>query len=205
MRITVCGATGRIGRRLLAEGPRRGHQLTAFTRRPHFLADPAALAAVVHGDARDPQAVGKALDGADAVISTISPASRNGPYPVAEASRVIVRVAADLGVRRLVVTSPYGMVAERPRLIAPLVRRWLAAPFADAAAMEQLVSASDLDWTVVRLPLLTDKPAAGRFRTSRELFTRGPYPLTRADAATALLDIAEDRSLAKTVINVAAA
>jgi putative NADH-flavin reductase len=205
VRITAFGATGRTGRHLLAEGLRRGHQITAFTRRPDALADPAALAGVVVGDARDPAAVRKAVDGAEAVISTIGAERRRGPYPVAEATAVIAEVMADLGVRRLVVTSPYGMVAERPRLLAPLLRRWLAAAFADASAMERAIAASDLDWTVVRLPLLTDRPARGRFRTSGELFATGPYPLARADAAAALLDVAEAGAFARTAINVAAA
>lgn len=37
MRITVFGATGRTGRYILAEGLRRDHQLTAFTRWPAVL------------------------------------------------------------------------------------------------------------------------------------------------------------------------
>jgi putative NADH-flavin reductase len=205
VRITVFGATGRTGRHLLAEGLRRGHRLTAFTRRPDALADPAALAGVVVGDARDPAAVRKAVDGAEAVISTIGAERRRGPYPVAEATAVIAEAMADLGVRRLVATSPYGMVAERPRLLAPLLRRWLAAAFADASAMERAIAASGLDWTVVRLPLLTDRPARGRFRTSGELFATGPYPLARADAAAALLDVAEAGAFARTAINVVAA
>jgi putative NADH-flavin reductase len=205
MRITVFGATGRTGRHLLAEGLRRGHQLTAFTRRPDALADPATLAGVVVGDARDPAAVRTAVGGAEAVISTVSAERRKGPYPVAEATAAIAEAMADLGVRRLVVTSPYGLVADRPRLLAPLLRRWLAAPFADASAMERAIAASDLDWTVVRLPLLTNRPARGRFRTSGELFASGPYPLARADAAAALLDVAEAGTFARTAVNVAAA
>jgi hypothetical protein len=46
VRITVFGATGRTGRYILAEGPRRDHQLTAFTRWPAALVGPSTLAAV---------------------------------------------------------------------------------------------------------------------------------------------------------------
>ena len=46
MRITVFGATGRTGRFILAEGLRRDHQLTAFTRWPAALVAPSTLAAV---------------------------------------------------------------------------------------------------------------------------------------------------------------
>jgi uncharacterized protein YbjT (DUF2867 family) len=99
MRITVFGATGRTGRHLLAAGQRRDHQITAFTRRPEALVDPSALAAVVGGDGRDPQAVRQAVDGADAVISTMSAERRTGPRHVAEVSRVIALAMADLGRR----------------------------------------------------------------------------------------------------------
>jgi uncharacterized protein YbjT (DUF2867 family) len=99
MRITVFGATGRTGRHLLAAGLRRDHQITAFTRRPEALVDPSALAAVVGGDGRDPQAVRQAVDGADAVISTMSAERRTGPRHVAEVSRVIALAMADLGRR----------------------------------------------------------------------------------------------------------
>jgi putative NADH-flavin reductase len=75
MKLTVFGATGRTGRHLLAEGARRGHRLTAFARRPQAVDDRTALAAVVQGDACDPRAVRTAIDGADAVISTIAGAA----------------------------------------------------------------------------------------------------------------------------------
>jgi putative NADH-flavin reductase len=75
MRITVFGATGRTGRYILAEGLRRDHQLTAFTRWPAALVGPSTLA-------DSPQAI----DGADAVISSVSAERRKGPNHVAEVS-----------------------------------------------------------------------------------------------------------------------
>jgi putative NADH-flavin reductase len=89
MKITVFGATGRTGCQILAEGLRRGHQMSAFTRRPQALGDPETLAAVVQGDARDPRAVRKAIGGTDAVISTIAGAVRNDPHRLADVAQVI--------------------------------------------------------------------------------------------------------------------
>jgi uncharacterized protein YbjT (DUF2867 family) len=79
MTITVFGATGRTGRHILSQGPRRGHQITAFTRRPDILTDTTALDQVIHGDGRDPQAVARAVTGADAVIAIVAAATRKGP------------------------------------------------------------------------------------------------------------------------------
>ena len=76
MRITVFGATGRTGRYILAEGVRRDHQLTASPagRQPWSAR-------------RHSRTVRKAIDGADAVISTVSAERRKGPNHVAEVSR----------------------------------------------------------------------------------------------------------------------
>jgi hypothetical protein len=83
-----------------------------------------------------------------------------------------------------------------------MLRLMLAEAYADLSKMEQTVSASDLDWTIVRLNRLIDQPAQGGVRTSRGLFDK-PSGMTRADAAAALLDIIEDDTAVKTAINTA--
>jgi putative NADH-flavin reductase len=202
MRITVFGSTGRTGRLVLTEGLRRGHGLTAFTRRPEALPDPSRLAAVISGDGRDPQAVRRAIAGSDAVIAIVAAGSRKGPHHTAAVSRVITDAMTDLGVRRLAITSAYPVVAERPRLAIALLRLVLAEAYADLSQMEQIVSATDLDWTIVRLNRLTNQPAQGGVRTSRGFFDKASG-MTRADAAAALLDIIEDGTTVKTAINTA--
>ena len=201
MKLTVFGATGRTGRHVLRQGVGRGHAITAFTRRPEALTDPATPAAVVVGDGRDPQAVRRAVDGADGVIAVIAAPSRSGPHHTAEVARVITRAMADLGVRRLVVTDPYPIVADRPRLLIWLLRRFLAAAYADALAMERIVTTTDLDWTIVRLNRLLDGPPRGTAHVSRDLLAR-PSSITRADAAAVLLDVVADPALARVALNV---
>jgi uncharacterized protein YbjT (DUF2867 family) len=200
MRITVIGATGRTGRHVVNEGLRRGYEITAFTRRPEALPDPSGLAAVVPGDGRDPDAVRRAVTNADAVIAIVTAGTRKGPHPAAAVSRVLSRAMAQQGVRRLVVTSVYPIVADRPRLPVAVLRLVFASAYADVAEMEAIVSGSSLDWTIVRLNRLTDKPARGGIRTSRGLLDR-PSAMSRADAATTLLDIVADQTTIQAAIN----
>jgi putative NADH-flavin reductase len=200
VRIAVFGATGRTGRHILAEGIRRGHEMVASTRHPGVLVE-TELAAVVPGDAREPKTVCQAIDGTDVVISIISGGSRRDPHRAADATRAITAAMSELAVRRLVVTSAYPIVAETPRLAIALLRLLLATPYADVAAMEQVVWSSGLDWTIARLNRLTDRAATGNVCISRELLAR-PRSITRADAAATLLDIAQNGTLARTSINV---
>jgi putative NADH-flavin reductase len=202
MRITVVGSTGRTGRLVLAEGLRRGHQLTAFTRRPETLPGSSGLTDVVSGDGRDPQAVRRAITSADAVIAIVSARSRKGPHHAAAVSRVLTEAMTDLGVRRLVVTSAYPIVADKPRLPIALLRLLFADAYADVSTMEQIVSASDLDWTIVRLNRLTDRPARGGVRVSGGLFDK-PSAMSRSDVAATLLDVVDDDTTVKAAINTA--
>ncbi|WP_327008008.1 SDR family oxidoreductase [Dactylosporangium sp. NBC_01737] len=202
MRITVFGSTGRTGRHVLAEGLRRGHAITAFTRRPQTLLDQSSLAAVVTGDGRDPDAVRRAVTGADAVLAIVSAERRKGPHHTAAVLEVIIDAMTDLGIRRLVATSAYPIVARTPQLPMALLRRLLASAYADLTRMEHLLTSSELDWTVVRLNRLTDAPARGRTRLSRGELDR-PAGLTRADAAATLLDVIADDTTARAALNAA--
>jgi uncharacterized protein YbjT (DUF2867 family) len=204
MRITVFGSTGLTGRHVLTEGLRRGHTITAFTRRPEALPRTASRAAVVTGDGRDPDAVRRAVTGADAVIGIVSAPHRKGPHHTAAVFEVITKAMTDLGVRRLVATSAYPIVARKPRLPMALLRLLLADAYADGARMEHLLAASEMDWTVVRLNRLTNAPARGRVRLSRGQFDK-PKGLTRADAAATLLDIVADDTTARAALNAAGA
>jgi putative NADH-flavin reductase len=53
--------------------------------------------------------------------------------------------------------------------------------------MEDVLRESDLDWTVVRPPRLTDGPRTGRYRTAFGQNLRGGTHVSRADVADLML------------------
>ncbi|HEX3713903.1 MAG TPA: NAD(P)H-binding protein [Trebonia sp.] len=200
MKIAVFGSTGGNGRLVLAEGIRRGHEVTAFARNAAALAGLPGLAAVVEGDGRDRDAAEKAVAGQAAVIVTVS--GRGEADAVAGIARTVTAAMETLGVPRLVAASAYGMVATRPYVLAGLVRRIFAAGFADQAAADQVIAASQLDWTILRGTRLTARPGRGPGRRSTGLFTTGPYSLARSAFAAALLDLAEERTHVRQIVNI---
>jgi uncharacterized protein YbjT (DUF2867 family) len=175
VKIAVFGSTGGNGRLVIAEGIRRDHELTAFARRADALAGVAGLAAVVEGDGRDWVAVDKAVAGQEAVIMTVS--GRGEADVAAGIARTVTAAMESYGVSRLVATSAYGMIATRPYIVAGVVRRVLAKAFADQAAADEIIQASELDWTILRGTRLTSRPAHGPPRRSSGLFTTGPVQL----------------------------
>jgi uncharacterized protein YbjT (DUF2867 family) len=86
------------------------------------------------------------------------------------------------------VVSAYGAADTRDGSLYSLVL-WatLADKMRDKEAMERLIQASALDWTIVRPPALRDKPHTGRYRTGTDLKIRLTSAIPRADLADFLL------------------
>jgi putative NADH-flavin reductase len=200
MKLAVFGSTGGTGPFVLREAIRRGHEVTAFARRPEVLVEASSLTSVVQGDARDLDAVAQAVAGQDAVILTVS--GRGKPGIICEIARTVDQAMRDAGVARLVATSSYGIVATRPYVVASLVRRAFATSFADQAEADEIVQGTDLEWTIARASRLVDKPANRPARVSSELFRKGPYSLSRSAWADVLLDLTSDHSYNRRIINV---
>ncbi|MEU4542089.1 NAD(P)-dependent oxidoreductase [Nonomuraea dietziae] len=184
MKLLVIGSTGRTGKHVLAQGIKRGHEITAFVRRPETLTDRTGLAGVHQGDAHDLEAVRKAVQGQDAVIAAV------GGSQIA--SNLITAMRAT-GVRRVVMTSSRSVPATRPRLAVTLAWLFFHDAYVDLARAEGMLQASGLDWSIARGTMLNDKPPAGRVHIDFEAnATGGAMQLSRADYAMALLDTVED-------------
>ena len=57
---------------------------------------------------------------------------------------------------------------------------------------EEEVRGSGLDWTIMRPPRLTDKPAAGTYRTAIDRNLSREYTISRADLAVCILGLIGD-------------
>lgn len=191
MKIVVIGSTGATGRLILTDAARRGHEITAFARDARALSGVQGVTAVVEGDARDRRKVDEAIAGQEAVITTVR-GSGERDVATAIAGTVTAAMLAH-GVSRLIMTSAYGLVASKPYVVAPLVRRAFAQAFSDQLAADNIVEQSGLNWTILRATRLTKGTPRQAPRQSAQLFTTGPYSLARSAYAAALLDLAERR------------
>jgi len=196
MRITVFGATGRTGVPLVEQAVDRGHEVTAFARPGSELPvdDPAVT--VVPGDAYEGSGVAAAVAGADAVASVLGQTSEGPADLLTRAGGYIVEAMAEHGVDRLVTLLGAGVrEAGESRGLSGLVMgaalRLLARDvLEDARGQADLVRATDLDWTVVRAPRLTEEPPAGSYRAGD--IALGFESIPRADVATFILDCIEN-------------
>ncbi|MBP2404408.1 NAD(P)-dependent oxidoreductase [Streptomyces syringium] len=102
MRITVFGAAGNVGSRVVAEALSRGHEVTAVVRNPaRFPQLPAGAEARV-GDASNPEDVARLSAGRDVVIGATRPAP-GSEGELVKATEGLLTGLAHTGVRLMVV------------------------------------------------------------------------------------------------------
>lgn len=186
MRLALLGGSGRIGNHVLNWALSAGHEVTALARDPRSL--PAAPGVtVIVGQATDAAAVADVAAGADAVVSALGPRGAKTPALLASAGRGLVAAMDKAGVRRLVCVSAAGAFIDGDpdtgALIKFILPRVLAKQFADVREMESAVSASDLDWTLVRASRLVNAPQTGRYRVRPDFPPAGGRTIARSDVA----------------------
>jgi putative NADH-flavin reductase len=210
MELAVFGATGGTGLALLRTALAAGHTVTAAARNPdRILVDDRRLRRV-RADVLDPASLDGTLDGADAVLSALGTADGRRPTTVYSAGTGNILAAMRrrgtrrfVGVSALPVTPRTEVGALERLLVYPLLDRFFGESYADMGRMEELLRRSDVDWTVVRPPRLTDGPATGRYRLAVGHHLRGARTISRADLAAAMLQLVDDPASVGAAVGVA--
>lgn len=191
MRLTVLGATGQTGTKLVELALGQGDRVTALVRDRAKLGELASRLDIVLGDATDQAAVEKAVEGSDAVLSALGHVKGSAKDIEAAALKKVVASMNSKGVKRLVVlsSSVVGDPADKPTL-GQSFTSWLVKTFRrdiydDSLAKARVVQESGLDWTVVRASILTNGPAT-KYRVGRMEKGMG-LRVSRADVADLML------------------
>lgn len=207
MRITIFGANGPTGRLLTAQSAAAGHETLAVTRNPDAfpLRDPRLR--VVGADVLDQAAVDSVVEGSDALLSTLGvPFSKEPVQVYSRGMELILDAMKRHDVRRMVVVTS-GAVTGEPeptggflfnRVLQPYVMNKLGKTvYDDMRRMEDLLSRTDVDWTILRPSGLYSLPQITDYSLTEE---RGPGRFTaRIDLAHAILRQVEDHRLLRKV------
>ncbi|MDQ2877124.1 MAG: NAD(P)H-binding protein [Actinomycetota bacterium] len=161
MHLTVFGSTGPTGRELVRQATAEGHSVLAVARRPEALEVSHPLLEIVRGDVMDPDSIAATGTGADAVLSAIG--TRNMKQPTNLYSQgtaaILLAMAASCVARFVGVTA----APVAPMAASSLLDRYVGRPilwhlfrggYADMAAMEEVLTRSECDWTIFRPPWL---------------------------------------------------
>jgi putative NADH-flavin reductase len=198
VKLIVFGANGGVGRCLIDQGLKRGHEVTAAVRtRP---GDARHGVRRVLCDVMDAAAVQAAIAGHDAVFCAVG-IRKTGPIALySTAARNIVAAMQMANIRRLVFLSNFGALNEpgvglRQSMLLFLIARVLRQTLIDHRAALDVMGASDLDWTAVRAMALSNGRLTGTYRLALDGLPEGGTQIARADVAHFMLDAMEHGTL----------
>jgi putative NADH-flavin reductase len=138
--------------------------------------------------ATDKSALSRALEGADAVVSTLG---ARGSV-IADSTPALVAAAREAGVSRVVVLSSWVVERDRMDAVTRLLTGIAVGPvIKDKSTGEDVLRRSDLDWTIVYASLLTNSPANGSVAVlPAEAKRTMSQKISRADVATWMVQAA---------------
>ena len=191
MKIAIFGASGATGRLLTKRCYDAGHQVTALLRHPETF--PLRLIVqAVHGSAFDPKAVAQTIEGADIVLSALGANSLKKEDVLERAVPLIVAAMQQKNVHRIIVL---GSAGAKPDALdkQPAWRRWIVEhivyntllkwPVASQRSQYATLSTSNLDWTMVMPPMLTNGRGRGKWRIDPDALPPNASRISREDVA----------------------
>ena len=192
----MVGATGGLGREVVAAASARGHVTVALARRLPEARFPADVE-IARGDVLDPSSLTAAVGNSDAVICALgTPSPRRPSTLLRDGTQNLVDAMAQAGVRRLVCVTLLGIgesAVNTSVFYRQAILRFLAPMVPDKQAQERVVQGSGLDWTLVRPPRFARGKPRGDVRVIREGERGRLGPVVPTALARFLVDCATER------------
>ena len=173
IKIAVLGSTGKSGKYLIKQLSAQGFSFKVLLRHPEAFAQEHPSVEVVQGDARLYESVHKLIEGCDAVISSLGQ-PKGEPSIFSQASANVIKAMKEIGIRRYImitglnVDAPYDQKSAKTKAATD----WMKANYTETTNDKQkefeLLSASGLDWTMVRLPMIDQTDEKPEIRISLE-------------------------------------
>ncbi len=192
--IAIFGGSGATGKVLIADALKEGIKVRTLARRAGAI-DPAFMGLeVLEGSLSSSYDVLATLQGCSAAVCVFGPRPPHVDIFCESATDTIVDAMHELGIRRLVCQTG-GMVGEYPanrtlpfQLMADMFKRRSPQLAADRVGQERVVMESDLIWTIVKPPRLTEGRAKGRWVVGTDVRVGMLSSITREDLAAFLLE-----------------
>jgi putative NADH-flavin reductase len=169
MKITILGSTGFVGKVLIKKAIAAGYQVKTLARNPEKLEEIKDKIEIITGSVFESSSIEAAIEGAEVVLSTIGPPQRNPGDPVQyeKAMKNIVSAMDKYGIKRYI---HIGGAAHQGgenevwnfnRKFLRLFLNLFGKQILVAKHLEwEVLKTSDLDWTLVRPPRITNEKAS---------------------------------------------
>ena len=205
MNITIIGASGGIGLETVKRGLNRKHTITTLSRSEINIEEKKSLKMIL-GDATNKADLCNSIQNAEAIIVTLGTAKNMKSTSLfSDFAKLIVEINREnkLNIPFIFVTG-FG-AGESKNYVSWLIKLFLnyllKDVYADKTKMEEIITESNLNWTVVRPGRLLDKELTEKYRVENKLYKGiNIGGINRADVADFLIKQAENQTELKKYI-----
>ncbi len=214
MKLLLLGATGRTGKRVLEEALSRGYEIHCLSRNADRIKPQSGLT-VFEGDPSNASDLEKVISGCDAVINALN-ISRTSDFPwaklrtpetyLSDVMSALIPLAEANATKRIIICSAWGTAETKKDL--PKWFKWIidnsnvGAAYRDHERQEAILSASGMDWTVVRPVGLTNSKKPQGIKETFENDPRPGLTVSRQAVAQFLVDCLQRADLIQTKVTI---
>lgn len=214
MNIFIAGANGGIGRQTVEQALEAGHQVTALVRDPAKLPVVHPNLRIIKGDIMQPETFASEMEGQEAVISTLGVSGGNlfNDKPTrlySQGCNNLLIAMEQYGIKRIFCISASAVeispvIPWYVRFVAKyVIQKLLKHMYADLRLMEDIVKASNADWTIIRPPQLTNGPLTRKYRTAVNQYLKDSLKISRADVAHLMINTLADKEFNRAIVEIA--
>lgn len=193
MKVAILGATGATGQALVELALKEGMFVQALVRSPEKLSARLGLSKVV-GDVLKVEDVQKAVEGTDVVVLALGMVKGSTKAICSEATKVLMPILEASGPSRLIAISAYGAKETGKSMMGRLLRRILSPEMLDKDTMEDLITSSRLDWTILRPGRLTNGTWTGKYQVGAAQRVGWTSSISRKNLAQCVTDLVNESS-----------
>lgn len=204
--ISLFGATGKTGKILLRKLTEKRYSVRVLVRDPGKIKLTNPLVTVIAGNILDANKVFLCLEKSEAVINVIGHVKGCPPDLQTQATKNILNGMSKYGISRLINLTGSGVKVDGDDpgwfdklvvfVMKYLLGKSIKARLTDGINHVNLISKTNLEWTVVRAPVLVPGKAKGR--TSIGMVGHIPgYSLTYEDLTDQIINVLEDKTFVR--------
>jgi len=205
MNITIIGASGGLGLETVKRGLNRKHTITTLSRTEIKIEEKKSLKMII-GDATNKTDLFNSIQNAEAIIVTLGTAKNMKSTTLfSDFAKLMVEINRENKIHvPFIFVTGFG-AGESKNYVSWFIKLFLnyllKDVYADKTKMEEIITESNLNWTVVRPGRLLDKELTEKYRVENKLYKGiNIGGINRADVADYLIKQAENQTELKKYI-----
>lgn len=169
--IALFGGSGKTGKHFLNQALERGYSVKALVRTPSKITSKSSNLNILPGDVLNYEDVAKTIEHTDLVVSLFGHVKGSPEWLQTNGTKNIAKAMRDHDVNRIISLSGGGLPfpeKDQPKFPDKLIRTIMkiAVPkiLNDAIEHAKVLRDSNLNWTIIRGPRLTEEAYKGKYR-----------------------------------------